>query len=343
MIPPADLRPQSKASFELGGEVQLFEGRAGIDFTYYDERIKDQILSIPIPESTGFAANRTNVGEISNRGIEAQLNLTPIRTPEVTWDMFVNYHSNKNEVESLAEGVDEIIIVSAFNSLQVKAEPGESFGLYGPGFLRDSISGMPIIDPNTGLRQEGDLVRYGSIDPDFRLGLDNTLRFGQWSLGFLVVWREGGSLYSQTVGYLRRLGLAQETALNRDGTFIDEGVIQNADGSFRPNDVPVQNMQAFWARYASGSIHEGNIFDSSNARLRQVRLDWAVPRSWLERTPFGSLSIGLEGSNLFLFYKKVPHIDPETGLFGSASNGQGIEWHVLPSTRSFGLTVQARF
>jgi hypothetical protein len=68
-----------------------------------------------------------------------------------------------------------------------------------------------------------------------------------------------------------------------------------------------------------------------------------VPRNWIDQTPFGSLSIGLEGRNLFLFYKKVPHIDPETGLFGSASNGQGIEWNVLPATRSFGLSLQARF
>ena len=74
-----------------------------------------------------------------------------------------------------------------------------------------------------------------------------------------------------------------------------------------------------------------------------MRLDWSVPRSWLTATPFGSLSVGFEARNLWLFYKKVPHIDPEVGLFGSASEGQGVEWDVLPSTRSFGFNVQARF
>ena len=342
-IPPANLKPQNKKAFEVGGEFQFFNGRAGVDVTYYDERIEDQILSIPIPESTGFAFNRTNIGEVSNKGIEAQLNLNPVRTSNLNWDMFVNYHTNENTVESLAPGVDELIIQSAFNSLQVKAVPGQSFGLYGPGFLRDSISGLPIIDPNTGLRQAGDLIRLGDIDPDFRLGLNNSFNVDQVTLSFLVEWREGGSLYSATVGELRRLGLAEETAVNREGTFIDEGVIRNADGTFRPNDVPVQNMQAFWGRYSSSTIHEGNIFDASNARLSEVRLDYNVPRGWLERTPFGSLSIGLEGRNLWLFYKKVPHIDPNTGLFGSAANGQGVEWNQLPSTRSFGLNVQARF
>jgi TonB-linked SusC/RagA family outer membrane protein len=342
IIPPADLKPQNQLSFELGGEFQFFNGRAGIDLTYYDVRTRDQILSIPIPQTTGYAANRTNIGEVSNEGIEAALNLNPVRTRLVNWDMNLNYTANTNKVVSLAEGVDELLIQSAFNSLQVKAEPGMSFGLYGPGFMRNE-AGDILIDPRTGLRQEGDIRRLGDIDPDFRMGWSNTLTIDRLTLGMLVDWREGGDMFSQTVGQLRRGGVAEETAVNREGTFIDEGVIDNGDGTYRPNDVPVQNMQSFWGRYAAAGIHEGNIFDASNARLREVRLDYNVPRAWLERTPFGSLSVGLEGRNLWLFYKKVPHIDPEVGLFGSAANGQGIEWNVLPSTRSFGLNIQARF
>ncbi|MGK7313462.1 MAG: SusC/RagA family TonB-linked outer membrane protein [Candidatus Longimicrobiales bacterium M2_2A_002] len=343
VIPPQDLKPQRQNSFEIGGEFQFFNGRAGIDLTYYDVRTEDQIISIPIPESTGFGANRTNIGEVSNEGIEAQLNLTPVSNRLVNWDLLVNYSANDNKVVSLAPGVEEIIIQSAFNSLQVKAEPGQSFGLYGPGFLRDSISGLPIIDPTTGLRQEGDITRLGSIDPDFRVGVSNALTVGDVTLSFLVDWREGGVMFSNTVGSLRRQGLSEETAVGRGGTYIDEGVIDNGDGTFRPNDVPVSSMQAFWTRYADAGIHEGNVFDASNARLREVRLDWSVPRDWLTRTPFGSLSVGFEARNLWLFYRKVPHIDPEIGLFGSASEGQGVEWDVLPSTRSFGFNIQARF
>lgn len=345
IIPPTDLKPQNQVSFEVGGEFQFFNGRAGIDFTYYDVRTKDQIISIPIPESTGFGANRTNIGEVSNEGIEAAINLNPIRTRDFRWDMNVNYTSNENTVVSLAPGVEEIIIQSAFNSLQVKAEPGQSFGLYAPGFMRND-AGEILIDPRTGLRQEGEIRRLGSIDPDFRAGLSNTFRFGDVALSFLIDWREGGNIFSNTIGQLRRLGLAEETGVNRDGTFIDEGVIQvveGADTTYRPNDVPVDNMQAFWQRYADAGIHEGNVFDASSARVREVRLDWDVPQRWLVWSPISSLTVGLEGRNLWLFYKKVPHIDPETGLFGSASNGQGIEWNVLPTTRSFGINVQARF
>jgi hypothetical protein len=344
-IPPSDLKPQNQTSYEIGTEMQFFNGRAGFDITYYDVRTEDQIISIPVPRTTGFAANRTNIGEVSNEGIELAVNLSPYRTRDFSWRVDANYTTNENTVVSLAPGVDELVIQSGFNSLQVKAEPGKALGLYGPGFLRND-AGQILIDPNTGLRQEGPIVRLGDIDHDFKVGLSNTFTYGPVTGSFLIDWREGGSVFSNTVGTLRRQGLAEETVANREGTFIDEGVIRVIEGNdttYRANDVPVQSMQAFWNRYADTGIHEGNIFDASNARIREVRLDWTLPRSWLTATPFGSLSVGVEGRNLWLFYKKIPHIDPDTGQFGSASNGQGIEWLVLPSTRSFGFNVEARF
>jgi TonB-linked SusC/RagA family outer membrane protein len=342
-IPPTDLRPQNQISTEIGGEFQFFEGRLGFDLTWYDIRTEDQIISIPIPISTGFAANRTNVGEVSNKGVEAQVNINPVRTSRLNWDLDVNFTRNRNEVVSLADDLEEIVIASGFSSLQVKAEPGTALGLYGPGFLRDEETGLPIIDPNNGLRLQGEIIRLGDIDPDFRLTFNNNITYGNLRLAFLIDWREGGSLFSETVATMRDFGTAAETLVNRDGSFIDEGVIVESDGTTRPNDVPVQNMQAFWQRYNLQGIHEGKIFDASNARLREVRVDYSLPRSWMAATPFAQASIGFEARNLWLFYKKVPHIDPEVGLFGSASNGQGIEWNVLPSTRSFGTNVQVRF
>ena len=344
-IPPSDLKPQTQISREIGGELQLFNGRLGLDLTYYDVDTEDQIISIPIPESTGFASRRTNVGTVNNSGIEAALNVTPIRTGLFSWDINANYTSNDNTVKSLAPGVEEIVIASVFSGLRVKAEPGEGLGLYGPGFAR-SPDGEILIDPNTGLRMVGDVIRLGGIDPDFTVGLSNTLRVGPVTGSFLIDWRKGGVIYSETVSNLRRSGLAAETAVNRGGTFIDEGVnrvVTGTDTTYVPNETPVQSMQAFWGQYSAAVVHEGKVFDALNARVREVRLDWTVPRSWMQHTPFGSLTIGVEGRNLWLFHKKVPHIDPEVGLFGSASNGQGIEWNNLPSVRSFGVNVQARF
>ncbi|MFH5883706.1 SusC/RagA family TonB-linked outer membrane protein [Halalkalibaculum sp. DA3122] len=348
-IPPSDLKPQNQISYEVGAELQFWGGRFGIDFTLYKIDTEDQIISIPIPESTGYSLRRTNIGELSNEGIEVSLNTTPVRGRDVSWNMDVNFTKNNNTVESLAPGVEEIIIESGFNSLQVKAEPGKSLGLYGPGFERDPATGKPVIDPNTGLRREGDIIRLGSVDQDFSVGFNNTFQYKNIGLSFLVDWKQGGTLFSQTVGVLRRDGVVEETLENREGTFIDDGVIvtsRDADGNItgtRPNDVPVQSMEDFWGRYSSSSIHEGNTFPATYVKLREVSVSYNLPRRILQNTPISRASVGLTGRNLFLLYSEIPHIDPETGLFGSASNGQGIEWNNLPSVRSFGANVSISF
>ncbi|MDZ7718453.1 MAG: SusC/RagA family TonB-linked outer membrane protein [Balneolaceae bacterium] len=342
-LPPQNLKPQLQKSFEVGAELQFFDGRFGFDFTYYDVRTEDQIISIPTPETTGFAALRTNIGEVSNKGIELSVNLNPIRTRTFNYVATVNFTTNNNIVESLAPGVEEIVIQSAFNGLQVRAEPGKPLGLYGPGFLRDEDSGELIINPDTGLIRTGGETRLGKIDPDYRLSMNNQFSYKGLNFSFLLDYREGGVLFSQTVGSLRRAGVAKETLENRGGTFIIDGLVENADGSFSQNTTPVQDVEAFWNNYSSASVHEGNTFSSTYVKLREVKIEYDLPRRWIENTPLSSLSVGVEGRNLFLLYSEVPHIDPETGLFGSASNGQGIEWNVLPSTRSFGANVQLRF
>jgi hypothetical protein len=177
--------------------------------------------------------------------------------------------------------------------------------------------------------------------------MNNQFNIKGLNISFLLDYRQGGVLFSETVGSIRRAGVADETAANRNGSYIIDGVIPDPNDpsgeTFIPNNVPVQGMQQFWNNYAAGDVHEGNTFSSTYVKLREVKIDYDLPRRWIENTPLSSVSIGIEGRNLFLLYSEVPHIDPETGLFGSASNGQGIEWNVLPSTRSFGTNVQVRF
>jgi len=344
-IPPRNLKPQRQISYEIGTELQFFEGRLGLDVTVYDTRTQDQIISIPIPQSTGYGFRRTNIGEVSNKGIEALLTATPVQSKNFQWNFSTNFTKNKNKVVSLAPGVDEIVIQSGYNSLQVKAEPGKALGLYGPGFARDPETGKVIIDENTGLRQAGEIKRLGGTDPDFKLGFDNTFNYKNLSLSFLIDWSQGGVLFSNTVGALRRAGVAKETAVNRDGTFIDDGVnvTRDASGNIvsrKPNQTPVSSMQAFWNRYADAGIHEGNTFSATYVKLREVSLSYTFPTRWFTNAPIRNASLALSGRNLFLLYSEIPHIDPETGLFGSASNGQGIEWNVLPSVRTFGATLK---
>jgi TonB-linked SusC/RagA family outer membrane protein len=343
-IPPAELNPEFVTNWEIGTELQFFKGRFGLDFTYYNVVTTDQILAIPIPESTGFNFQRLNVGQTSNTGYEIELNANVIRTKDFNWNTLVTFTANEFVVDELADGVDRLVINSGFNSIQVVAEPGKQFGLYGNTFRRaESDSTAIIVDPNTGLRQAGENARLGDIFPNFIAGWTNNITWKGLSLRFTLDWRDGGLLYSETVQNLRSGGLAAETAaLDRTQAIIDTEAFIEEDGVLRPNDIPVQ-QEAFWQNYSAGNIAEGSVFDASFIKLREVALAYTLPDRWLESTPFRSLSIGFEARNLAILYSTIPHIDPETNLFGSANDGAGIEFNSPPTARTFGANLRVAF
>ena len=342
VIPPGNsLEPQNQVSFELGTELQFFDGRIGLDATYYNTVTEEQIISVAIPQSTGFESRRINAGEVKNEGFEVLLSGTPVQTASgFTWDIGLNFTTNKQTVEKLAPGLDELSLTSGFSGLSIRAAPGEAFGLFGAGWLRDSVSGKPVINPSTGLREVGPRTRFGDIFPDWTLGVQNSFSFKGFHLSALIDIREGGVMYSGTVSDMREDGRVEETLLNRGRIFIDDGVLANDDGTFRPNDVPVESMQQFWTHYANSSNTEGQIFDASYIKLREIRVSYSLPNSVVSGTPFSSINFGLEGRNLLLIRSEVPHIDPELNFFGTVLTGSGVEWKSVPSSRSYGFNVR---
>ncbi len=348
VLPEANLLAQNQEQFEVGAELVFFEGRIRLDAAYYNTTTDDQILNLDIAQSTGFDARVINAGSVSNKGIETYLELAPFRSPnrqpgDFDLEIGLNFTRNKNEVESLASGLDFINLTSGFSGLIIRGLPGEPFSMFGAGWERDPATGLPVINPNTGLRELGNAVNLGSIYPDWTLGINNTLSFKNFSLSFLVDIREGGVVFSNTTQGLRINGLAEETLANRGQVFIDEGVIENEDGTFRPNDVPVQSMQQFWENYSSNSAIESSVFDASYVKLREVRFGYTFPSELLQGTPISNLNIAFEGRNLWIIHDEVPHIDPETNFFGTSLTGEGVEFNSIPSTRSLGFNLRMSF
>ncbi|WP_235296490.1 SusC/RagA family TonB-linked outer membrane protein [Portibacter marinus] len=344
VIPPENLRPEQQTSYELGAELDFFDYRLGLDVAVFRTENRDQILALPIPESTGFGFLRTNVGQVNTRGLEIALDATPISMPNFTWNTAVNYSSAQVEVVELSENVDRVLLASAFSSVQVVAEVGSGFELFAIPFLKDSTSGRPLIDPNTGARLAGEAQAMGSVLPDFTMGFVNSFDLGPVNLSFTIDWRSGGVMKSSTVDGLQTGGLAQETLLNRDGTFIDrEGVIMNADGTVRDNDVPLASAADFWQSLDDNSVSEAFIFDASFVKLREASLSYSLPKRLFSNNFLNGVTLGVEGRNLALLWSVVPHIDPENNLFGSGADGFGVERASVPTPRSIGVNLRASF
>ena len=344
VLPPTNLRPQQQTSYEFGAELKFFGGRVGLDMTYYKTLNYDQIISIAVPQSTGYSARRLNVGEISNKGLEAMLTVTPLKTRSgFRWDAAFNFNRNINRVESLAPGLQEFIVTSGDGfGIFIAARPGETFNIQGVGWLRDP-NGNIIINPTTGLRTPGPRKLLGSIYPDWTMGINNSFSFKGFDFNFLIDIRKGGVINSQTVSIVRGSGLAAETAVNDRTPFIDPGVIRNADGTFRPNDKPVASVQQYWSQLDNSVSPENNMFDGSYSKLREVRIAYNFPKTLVNKTPFGSIAFGLEGRNLWIISSNVPHIDPEANVLGTGLIGEGLERGSIPSSRTVGANLRFTF
>ena len=346
-IPPGDkLKPQNQKSWEIGTELKFFSDHIGIDFTYYNTVTEDQILSVPIAESSGFSYKKINAGSVKNEGIELMLTGSPVAIPNsFRWDIGLNFSKNKNTVEKLAEGLDELTLTSGWSGLTIKAVPGKTFGMYGTGFRRDP-DGNIIINAENGMRDIEDDLRLGGIYPDWTMGISNMFSYKNVRLSFLIDIRQGGVIYSNTVADLRYSGLAIETLEHRGEVFVDKGVNEVIDGgntTYVPNETPVRSIQDFWQGYSLTSTAEANIFDASYIKLREVVLTFNLPKKLIEKTFFGSVSLSGEARNVWIIKDHVPHIDPEANFFGTSLTGEGVEFASVPSVRSIGFNIKCTF
>jgi TonB-linked SusC/RagA family outer membrane protein len=339
IIPGLDkLKSQTQNSTEFGVDLRFFNDRVTLDADYYQNKTSNQILNLPLPQSTGYAFKKINAGDLTNKGVEITLGVVPVKS-KFTWDMQFRFAHNANVV-SLPPEIAQVTVQGGYSGLTIKAQNGQSIGLYGVKFVRDP-DGNIVIDPATGLRKTISDQRLGSTSPDWTGGISNTFSYSGFTLGFTVDIRKGGVLFSNTVATLRNQGLADVTALNRGNVFIDKGVVASGT-TYIPNTVPVQSMQDFWQTNFQTGFTEANTFDASYIKLREARLAYSVPAKFLQTHAkfIKGLSLGLEGRNLWLIHSNVPYIDPEVNFFGSGSAGEGVEFNSIPSTRSIGFNVR---
>ena len=346
-IANAELMPETTTGIELGTDMRFFNGRVGLDFTYYDQTTTDQILAVEISRATGYVYKLLNAGEIQNKGIELMLTATPLQLANgFTWDIMANWARNRSQVIELADGLDTYVL----NTYHVTSEArvGRPFGdLIGTFFARDPEGNVIYKDgqPVAGANLDGSTTKtLGNIQPDWTGGISNTFRFKGITLSALIDIKHGGDIFDRGSSVARRTGQLAETAIGREEGVIGVGV-KNVGSAESPeyvtNDVIV-NAQSFWGNHHPRNINEVAIFDASYVKLREVTLGYNLPSSLLDRTNFvESVKISIVGRNLAILHKNTPHIDPEGDRYGG--NLQGFVYGQLPSTRSVGFNLNITF
>lgn len=336
------LKPEMTTGIELGFESRFLKDRVGIDFTYYDQSTKDQILAVEISKASGYNVRLLNAGEITNKGIEVVLNVSPLRSNKgLNWDVTFNFARNRNQVVALADGLTTYQL-AARNSLASLARVGEPFGsFFGIGFERAPDGeilyrdGLPVVATTA--------RTLGNIQPDWTGGALNTLSFKGLSLSFLLDVKMGGDVYNEGIGIARWTGQYAETGIGREEGIIGKGTM-NVGTAENPEWVPnniVVPAQSLYAFNNARTRHESAIFDASFVKLREATLGYQIPSALLKRFSIKSARVSVVGRNLAILFRNIPHIDPEFDRLGG--NSYGFGYGELPTTRSIGFNVNLTF
>jgi hypothetical protein len=338
--PIPGLKQELTAAQEIGLDLRFADNRAGMELTWYNSNSKNQLIPVTLPAASGFTSQFINAGNVRNSGIEVMLTGTPLKTPNLKWDITVNYARNTNEVIEISPTLTEFLLTQGNDFMNtVKVIKGRPFGeLFSRGFARHS-SGAKLVDA-TGMPviTTGQTVYVGNTRPDWTGSILNRFNWRSLSLSFAITARMGGVVSSFTNAVIYADGITQATVPNRDG-FVFDGVL--ADGGKNTKTITAEQ---YWSRVGGRNTPAGEVFtyDASNIRLRELVLGYQLPNNLIKGLPFQSASVSLTGRNLFFLLRRADGIDPELNI-GTADRAVGVEAFALPTTRTFGANLNLNF
>ena len=326
----SELKPETVTSSEFGLELSMLDNKLSLDVSVYNMTTEDLIFDIPVPAATGFEFERTNIGKVSNKGLEIALGASLLQTSDFSWNTSLFYSKNENTVEELTEGLDSFVYnTSTDNNIAIKATKGGSIGdIYGKVWTGEvDAGGLPIASTAT-----NELL--GNAQPDFLAGWSNTLRYKNFSMSFLIDARIGGQIYSQTSADLDRSGVSERSLQYRESGVVLSG-INTGTGAANTESI---TGQEYWS--AMSEISENYIYDQDNIRLRELSIGYNIPD--VSKLGMQSATIQLVGRNVFFFSKAADDIDPEQ-MLGTSIGVQGMSHFAMPTLRSLGLNLTLNF
>lgn len=340
------LQPEITSEYEVGADLKFFNNRLGVDVAYYNRSTTDQILRVNVPVSSGYTQQTKNIGEVTNQGIELMITMSPIKTSNFSWDISYNYTKNKNEVVSLTDGLEYLILHSAYG-IEMRAEPGKPMGVIYGHTEATTPNGEVIVNGAGIPTVADDKVEYGNVNPNYTMGLANAFKYKNFRLNVNFDYRDGGIMYSYTQRLTMFVGNATNTLYNeRRPWVVPNSVVDNGDGTYSENTTAINydQVNSFHNQSDNNSRSKDHMHSKTFLKLREVSLGYSFPKAFLDKTPLSSLDLNIIGRNLLLFTPESNNlIDPESTTFGNDLLGEFGEFGVGPTTRSLGFSLKATF
>jgi TonB-linked SusC/RagA family outer membrane protein len=302
----ADVEPERLKEWEGGIDGEALSGKLTWEVTGFTRNTTNLLLQrVPAP-SSGFTSQVFNGGKIRNTGVEVGLGYTPIRSNTAFWITRGTFTRYTSEVVDLAGLPPFFPAASGFGNLgRTRIEVGRP------------ITQIVGFDFDAQGNRAATLSQLGNSAPDFRVGFVNDVTVRAFNLNFVVDWQQGGNVINLTQ-YL-----------------MDDGRTAK--------DWGTPEWQARYNGYLRGVIRP-YIEDATFVKLREVALNYDVPRSLTESLNLGlrSLRVGVTGRNLFM-WTKYSGLDPEVANFGAAAVRNNLDIAPYPPSRTLLFNVGVGF
>jgi len=334
-----DLTWETTYETNFGADFTFFNSKLRGSVDYYNSTTKDLLWNVVIPNMTGFSSVRTNLGELKNQGIEINLNTTPVKTSDFSWNLNVNFAHNKNKVVSLlgedndGDGMEDDLVASG---LFIGETLGSIYGYevegiwqigdeimdgYFPGAykLKDQ-AGPDGSEPDGTITAADDRVILGHDNPLFTMGVMNKLDYKNFSLKFFFNIIEGGK--NGYMGYNSR-------PTGTPGTMASQNWFNSYDLW-----SPLNPDATYAIGWESPAINTNILQSRSFIRLQDISLSYTLTEELIDKIGLGSAKVYVSGKNMFTI-TNWDGWDPETG--------QGINSDAYPVMRSYTIGLDISF
>lgn len=333
-----DLRWETTRQFNIGIAGSLFHDRLSFEADYYSKYTSDLLLPASIPVISGYGSIVSNVGAMSNKGVELLINSTNVESKNFSWKSTFTISHNVNRVEKLPDPITDgsygmyrivqgypIYSLYLFNELGVDPATGN--------VIDEDVSGPKGVPDGKITNDDKKIV--GNIWPKFEGTLRNTFTYKGFDLNVNIFYKYGNKVFNYTRYFLEAGGTRgvtrsiQKSALNYWKQPGDEGVLP------RPTSLPNPD---------GSSNYNGNtsrfLEDASYIRLRDVTIGYTLPSRLLSKYRISNVNIYATASNLFTI-SKYSGPDPEANNSGETNSiVQGLDFNTTPQPKTFAVGLR---
>lgn len=362
-----DLKWETSSSFGAAVEARLFD-RLNVSVEYFDKRSQNLLMDLNLPLSngttgidTGKSVITSNVGTISNKGIELVADVDVVNNNGWRWNVGANATWMKNKVVSLPEENRKDGVVR--NSLQQISEGRSVYEFYLYQYVGvDQMTGNALFEINgdkyttsneagkTQIAEENlafiDGTYYttrntyarkdysGSALAKVQGSFNTMVSYKNFSLSALFTYSIGGKVYDKAYEGLMSVS-ANPGALHQDilksWEGVPEGMTLASPDRIDADGTPIMDFTR--STYTSAAQSTRWLKDASYLVIKNVSLGYDMPKETISKLNLSGLRLNFGIENLATF-TKTKGMNPQQAYDGILYNA-----YVTPRTYTFGVNV----